>query len=669
MKYFILVIFSITQIFAKSDFYYGFITEDKKQLSSLYATNIDLAYKRLNYIKDLITHDKLGEALSQIITMRSQNKLNILKSKIELLYTEILYKLNKPKYILKGEKILQKAISESIINEDDLLEALKLMVDYKIKLGKIDEAIYYANSIIDSFKNPMSKAYGAIANAKIAMSKKHYKKAKNILYKVLVETNNIDVATLMADELFDLYIKIGDKKKARKLAKKVIDKNLNYYIKDNFKGFQKVLKLKKAGFIDLATKVMEALLYNAKDEKIIQKYKFELAKLYMSVPTRDVLDLFTAKELLKDIVRAKNSPYKTEAKMYLDEILMREGQIKPSKIAIKYKDNEDMQYKVLLQELLNLAKNKEYEKILRVKKIYNKIPPYITKRFGYKDIDEVLKEIEYDMLEYFYKAKKCKLLLESFKKVKFFVTQKFFNKHINDVELLKCLGEIIDKKEFEFIYKFFSNSKDGKTLLFLESLAINLGIIDRSYEISKKIDALNNKEISQEEFLNRFLIYSKLYNGLERFFFYVSNHLDFIKANENNPMIIDFYHEYYLYLLAKKEEDKAIKVLKKLYQLQYKFKAFVYSPFVEIELARWAKLDDDYKKALSFLKEGLKKARIITDKQKAQIYYEMALIYKILDKKNRFLDIKDKCKEIKSNNLYKKMCLELGSEVLSNATN
>jgi tetratricopeptide (TPR) repeat protein len=263
------------------------------------------------------------------------------------------------------------------------------------------------------------------------------------------------------------------------------------------------------------------------------------------------------------------------------------------------------------------------------------------------------------MLEYFYTQNKGKELLESFKKVKFSTTQNFFDKHINDTNLLKCMNEFLTKKDFEFIYKFFAGSKDGDVLLFLETIAINLKVLDRAYEISKKIDALRDPKISQKELLNRFLVYSKLYNGLERFFFYVNKHPQYIKPNETNPMIVDFYYEYYLYEIAKKNEDKAIQLLNKLYALQHKFQIFVYSPFVEIELAKWAKLDDDYNKALAYLKEAIKNTRILKDTDKSKIYYEMALIYKKLNKQNRYLDSLDKCKKTLKDTLYKKMCIEL----------
>ena len=131
-------------------------------------------------------------------------------------------------------------------------------------------------------------------------------------------------------------------------------------------------------------------------------------------------------------------------------------------------------------------------------------------------------------------------------------------------------------------------------------------------------------------------------------------------------MIIDFYHQYYLYLLKEQEENEAIDTLKELYKTQNEMKARVYSPFVEIELARYVKLDDNYDLALKYLKEALNIKRRrdgksidrkITDDDKAKIYYEMAKIYEHQNKDNRYKDAVNRCNRLKNTeSYYKKMC-------------
>ena len=114
------------------------------------------------------------------------------------------------------------------------------------------------------------------------------------------------------------------------------------------------------------------------------------------------------------------------------------------------------------------------------------------------------------------------------------------------------------------------------------------------------------------------------------------------------------------YLIKNNNNLKAQEILKKLYHKQLNMKAFIYSPFVEIEMAKLAKLDDNYKQALVYLQEALLHPRVISDNQKAHIYFEMSKLYKKFNKKERYKDIINKCKVLQNaNNFYKKMCDQL----------
>jgi tetratricopeptide (TPR) repeat protein len=179
---------------------------------------------------------------------------------------------------------------------------------------------------------------------------------------------------------------------------------------------------------------------------------------------------------------------------------------------------------------------------------------------------------------------------------------------------------------------------------------------------------VNDGDILSKEFLYRFLIYGnkKSAYSMEKFFSYARENREFITNNENNPLIIDFYYQFYLYLLKQKEEGEAFIVLNKLYEKQNEMNARVYSPFVELELARYAKLDDNYDKALGYLEKGLNIKRMrdgksidrkIKKEDLAQLYYEIAKIYEYQGKENRYKLMIKKCKNIKDiDSYYKKMC-------------
>ena len=665
MKILILLVLFINIGFAKKDFYYSFIDDNKAQMDQHKKNMILNGNDRLIYIQKLVRQGQLIDAYKDVIKFRQTNKLKVLKPSIEILYAQILYKRGSKKFAIEGAHILEDAINKGMITESKLLDALRLLVKLEVKINKIKEARFYAKSIIESFDDPLSKAYGKIAQAQIDTFRRRYKKAIRILYKILLQTNSMEVATVVADELYDVYVLDGQEDKAHNLASKVLQKNIQYYANDSYLALKKVDKLLKANMPFLAIKILKKLLDNATQVKSINTFKFKLANSYMAIKTFDTKYMLEAKELYKDLIRTReDNPYKKRAKMYIDEILMREGKLTPSIIARKYPHSEIMSEKSLMQELLNQAKKHQYEKINKLKKIYNKISKVTARRFGYTDIKEAFAKIDSAMIEYYLKDDKCLQLSKVFKTIDISTLKSLIINNKTNNKMFNCLLEYPDKLTFRIANKAFENSKDGNIYLYLERIALQLNLNDEAYKISQRFDMIlkDKDKYKSKEFLYRFLIYGKLNSrfSMEKFFTYALSHKNYIKDNENNPLIIDFYYQYYLYLIDKHKDDQAVEILKKLYHTQLAMDAFVYSPFVEMQLSLEAKLDDDYKLSLEYLKKALDNPRKIKPNDLVQIYYEMANIYKKLGKNNRYANMIDKCKSVKdAKSMYKNMCDQL----------
>lgn len=662
MNILIILFLSLTFGFAKKDFYYSFIDENKVQMEQYKKNKISQGNDKLSYIKRLVREGQLLDAYKDIIKFKEENKIQVLNSSIEILYSEILYKRGSKKFAIKGAKTLETAINKGIINESDLVDALKLLVKLEIKINKIKEAKFYATSIVESFDDPLSSAYGEIAEAQIATHRRKYKKAINILYKILVKTKNISVATVVADELYDVYVLNGQNEKAYDLASKVLKRNIAYYANDSFLALKKVDKLIRANMPHLAIQILEMLLNNAKQKKSIDTFKFKLANAYMSVKTVKTKYILEAKELYKDLISSKqDNAYKKRAKMYIDEILMREGKLSPSLIVRKYPHSDPMQEKSLMQELLNQAALHKYDKINKVKKIYRKISIVTARRYGYTDIKELFTTIDSDMIKYYLKDDRCLELSKVLTKIDIKALKRIITDNKSNKKMFNCMLEYPSKTTFNIASKAFANSKNGAIYLYLEKIALQLDLNDEAYKLSQKIDmvTIDKEKTKSAEFLYKFLIYGKLNNkfSMEKFFSYASRHTQYIKDNKNEPLIIDFYYQYYLYLIDKNKEKQAVGILKKLYNAQKEMDAFIYSPFVEMKLSLEQKLDDDYEGALKYLELALDNPRNIKANDLVQIYFEMAKIYKKLGKQNRYKYMIDKCKDVKgANSLYKKMC-------------
>jgi hypothetical protein len=593
----------------------------------------------------------------------------MLDSTAILIQSEILYKLNTGPRALEANNLLEKAINNSLIGQDDLLDAYKLLVLIKIKINKIDEAEYYAKAIEHSFDDPLSKVYGKVALSQIYVKRRDYRKAIKILRKELVDTTSLEVATIIADELYDAYILNKQTKEAYDLVEKVLNKNIDYYANDSYRALKKVNKLIKADMTKFAIEILKKLIKNSKEKKSIDNFKFILANTYMHIAGFQPQYLSKAKKIYEELIKRKdNNPYLKRSKMYLDEIIMREGKFEPAMLAAKYSDSDPMQYKAMMQELLNAIEDEQYEQIIRMKKVYSGIYPNIVKRFGYESIDQIYNEVNAKMIKYYLNTKQCKQLNVVIKDIKDDVMLMLLEDQKSIDNLFECLAEVPDKRAYTIVKNVYNKAKNSIVYFYLEKIAIQLDKYDDAFKFSQKLDMLSDNKILSDEFLYRFLIYFHTNNekSMQQFFGYARQNPEFIKNNKNNPMIIDFYYNYYKYLLKENEEDEAVAVLNELYKKQNEMKARVYSPFVEIELARYARLDDNYDLALKYYKYGLNIKRMkdgqsidrkIDPKDLAHIYYEMAKIYEYKNKKNRYKNIIKRCQRLKNvDSYYKKLC-------------
>lgn len=672
IKFFLLFLLFVTSLEAKKDFYYNFINPDLTQISQEQKRKIVGSSDKLKEIRRYIQDGQLDIALKNIIMFRNSNDIEMLDSQAVLLQSEILYKINSMTKVSEASTLLESAINNSEISQDDLLEAYRLLVLIRIKLGKTEEAEYYAKAIENSFDDPLSKVYGKVALSQIYVKRRDYRKAIKILRRELINTTSLEVATIIADELYDAYILNDQKEEAYDLVEKVLKRNIDYYANDSYKALTKVDKLVDAEMYKFAIEILQKLIENSVDTNSIDSFRFKLADVYMKIAGFQKEYLSKAKEIYESLIQIKvNNPYRKRAKMYLDEIIMREGKFEPAMMASKYSNSETMQYKAMMQELLNAIEDGKFEQIIRMKKIYQGIYPSIVKRFGYESIEQIYTMVNSKMIQYYLETNQCKQLNLVIKDIPDSVLLLLIKEEKNIDKLFTCMIEEPDERTFKIARDVYGKAKNNKIYFYLERVAIILKRYDDAKRFSQKLDMFSDANILSDEFLYRFLIYANVNSSqaMQNFFGYARANPEFIVNNQNNPLIIDFYHQYYLYLLKEKEENEAVAVLKDLYNKQKEMKARVYSPFVEIELARFAKLDDNYDEALAYLQYGLnikrrKDGKSLDRKIKGEdlthIYYEIAKIYEHQGKVNRYKDAIKKCQRVKNvDNFYKKMCDKL----------
>jgi hypothetical protein len=669
--FFLLLIFLSTSE-AKKDFYYSFINEDLSQISQDQKEKIVGASNKLKTIRRYIKEGQLDFALKTVNLFINNNKVKILESTSILLKNEILYKLNTNDKSDEANILLESSINNSTINQNDLLEAYRLLVLIKLRVNKPKEAEYYAKAIEYSFDDPLSKVYGKVAYAQIYMDSRNYNKAIKILRKELVNTTSLEVATIIADELYDAYIFNKQREEAYTLVKKVLNKNIDYYANDSYKALNKVDKLVKSEMPKFAIDILKKLILNASETDSIDSFKFKLANTYMEIAGFEKEYLSLAKDIYEELIQTKgNNPYLNRAKMYLDEIIMREGKFEPAMIAAKYSAFESMQYKAMMQELLNAIEDEKYEQIIRMRKIYNGIYHPIVRRFGYESIEQIYNIVNSRMVQYYLETKQCKQLNSVIKDVSDDVLLLLIQDKKNIDSMFTCMLDVPEERAYIIAKNAYGKAQNSDIYFYLEKIAIALNKFKDAEKFSQKLDMFSDSKLLSDEFLYRFLIVTQKNNPLsmQNYFAYARANQEFVINNENNPLIIDFYYEYYLYLLKENEEEEAIAILQKLYEKQNEMNARIYSPFVEIELAKYSKLDDDYETSLGYLKYALNIKRLkdgksidrdISNDDLARIYYEIAKVYEFQKKKNRYKATIKKCQNLKNTeSFYKIMCDKL----------
>lgn len=664
MKFLISLFLLISFLEAKKDFYFSFINSSGSQISEEKKQEIADGFEIINHARKISKEGKVDEAFSQIEAFKRVNKINLLESDLIILYAELSLKKKSKRLILQSAKELENAINDSKIHEEDLARAYMVLIELKLNINKADDAIYFANIIINNFDNPVIKAYGKIYLAKIYKYQRDYTKAINVLYKILTETTDMLVATLVADELFDVYILNGEREKAYDLISKVLKKNIDYYSQDSFLALEKVDKLTKVGMPEFAVEILQELLKITDKPSAIEDFKYKLANTYMDMYDGTDKYLLKAKELYKDIINDyPRGIYFEKSKMYLDEIIMRQGLVEPAILATKYESSESMQQKVLLQELLNNKIKKKYELILKSKRIYKKISNSIAQRFGYESIEAIFDEVNIDLIKSYLKTGKCFLLDDALKTAR----EETFELLIKDPktkdDFFECLIEVPSQKSYSQVVNTFNNDRDPNIYLYLERMALALKRYDDAQNFSSKVDMVDDKKVLSKEFLYRFLILHEKNDAaaLDRYFDYANKNPKYIEDNQTNPVIIDFYYNYYLYLVKKDLKAQSEDILKKLYTKQKELNAYVYSPFVELELAKVEQTNNNNQRALNLLLDALDYSRRIKPNDLAQTYYEIIKLYESFDNSIKRDEFINKCKEIEGtkDSLYKKMCDEM----------
>ena len=283
--------------------------------------------------------------------------------------------------------------------------------------------------------------------------------------------------------------------------------NPSFYSSDYILANQRVDLLLKLDMTNFAIDILKNLIITSKKDDILEQTKYKLANLYMKLYDKTDTYLKLAKILYKDII--DNYPKSVNfdnSSMFYDEIKMRQKAILPNEVADKYPDNEAMQNKALLQELINNNFNKKYEDVIKMKKIYQDIPKDVLKRFGYENIDELLDISHLGLIKEYLKEKDCIKLSYILKDLKTDIFKDIVNDDSLKQQFISCMREVPSIENYKQIKDIFKDTKDLNIYLILEAMALDVEEIDDALYYSSKIEKSKDKEMLKEEFLYNMFI-------------------------------------------------------------------------------------------------------------------------------------------------------------------
>ncbi|WP_244924461.1 tetratricopeptide repeat protein [Caminibacter mediatlanticus] len=594
---------------------------------NLRPVNTQISKDVIKFFEILNSYKKGLDVLNEIDNFVKKYPKSIFIPDILYLKLKILDKENRSEDVISLGK---KWIKEYAFNPK-LPEVLLLIGSNYSKMGFLSEASYYFNRIITDYPNTKWAYLATIYLADQLYTTGDDKKALNLYKDVLYSTTDLDIASLAASRLAQRYIDKGEIKKAIEYYKKIYKANKKFILKDKIKAYELANMLASHKIYDLAINIGEDLIKRLK--KLDDLYEPLLYKLAVwSYENKDYKkSLYFIDRYLKEF---PYGDYSDNAKSLRDKILFNlpESNLtkKLNQIEKIIKNYEgEIKQKAIVKKARILFKLKKYDEILKMEDLLNKIPDNI-----FPDKKEFLLKVKKEALKELLKNKEC------FKAIK----------------LLKKYKIILDKKWDEEIYNCAMRTKNYE----IASRVCNKYLNDPNDEVfikwmQRKIEALwgmrdyKNLSLAVDDLCS--VKKTKCYKYLKYKFFALWNLGEYKKALKvakelekfNNFENVDVFIKIVNYALNNKDNLLAATYAKKIIELQNRYKAYPYSPFVDFTFAKYT---ENRQEAIKVLKDLLNRVK---GEDKARAYFMLANLTK--DKKY----LKE-CLKIKNSTLWKGLC-------------
>ena len=510
-------------------------------------------------------------------------------------------------------------------------EVLLMMGRSYAKEGFVSDASYYYNRVISDYPNTKWAYLAMIYLADQLYAMGDEKKAFALYERALYSTTDLDVASLAAARLAQRYMDKGDIKKAVEYYQKIYRANKQFLLKDKQKAYELAKMLASHGMYTLAIDIGRDLLKKLKKlDDLYEPLLYNLAKWsYENHDYKQALDYIE-----KYLKMFPYGDYSDAAKILRDKILFNLPESNLTKklqnIEVILKNYQgEIRQKALVEKAKILYQLKKYDEIIKMLPKLKNLPKDI---FPDKQqfISKVLKEYAINLL----KNRQCIKAISLIKKYKLTLDKKY------DDMVYECAIKARDFELASVICNKYLDSPDDK--VFIKWMKRKITALEGLEDYEDIVNAVDDlcavmKKGCYKYYLIKFnaLWQLKRYSDALK----VAKKLDKYQNIQNADAFIKIVR----WALQNNDNLLAAAYAKKIIDLQDKFKAYPYSPFVEFVFAKYTK---NKKEAIKVLKNLLPR---VSGEDKARALFMLAN----LTGEKKYLN---ECLNVKNSTLWKNLC-------------
>lgn len=537
-------------------------------------------------------------------------------------------------------------------SNQNIPEVLYYIASSYQNLGQNSDAKYFFDILITEHPKNKYTKLGIITFADSLYAKNQKQKAIKLYKDVLYSTKDIDVASIAAKKLADIYIKTKQYKKARVYFEKIISANADFLLSNHQKAYDLAISLSANGINDIAAQILEKLLKKLKREPDLKESVLKsLGDIYAKNKQYKKASFYYKKYLSL----YKYGNYTEEVKKSLDGMFFNINENNTTKL-IKYYDKLISKYKTgpiyekaAILKAKALMKEKKYKEALLV---LNNLETNFKNK---KRVGKLKKEIALLLATDSLKKEDCIEAIGYVNDYNLTITshqKELANCYIQTYNYKKAISlseKIMKSKNLSTKEKLAWLDIEAKSLLKTHSYKKLSLIADDIITLSKafKMDSYSYKGL----YYKFFALY-----GLKKYDLAMQSAQEIDKNFSDNFKNIEIYKK--VVDLAKQRADDLMiaKYAKKILNLQEKYKSYPLSPQIEFEYVTSLKRLNKDEEAVGILRKL--SVRENSPSVFSRIYYEIGAIYLKKGDKTSAKNAFEKCLKAKGKNSWKTLCKE-----------